>query len=173
MEDKVRQQAERLRVQLAALDGAPPVLIDPAPLRRVEQAALALREALNAVPEDSRPHLTSAELGFMPGPGLDAFVPKHAQVQQKDLGSLAQGAAAVQTWIGASRRQAYREFLVRGYVRGFAHLWREHRPEPADNTPGSAFFEFAQGWLQFAGVAADHQRLIGAALQPEWRLRRE
>ena len=73
MEDEIRRQAERLREQLGALEQAPPLAIDADALHAVGEAAAALRTALAALPREQRIHVTSAELGFMPGSALEAF----------------------------------------------------------------------------------------------------
>lgn len=171
MEAEVRRQAGRLREQLAQLDASGPLALDPAPLERVAAAASALREALADTPSPLRSLLTSAELGFMPGPGLEAFAPRHAQEWDKELGSLAEGARAVAAWRGTGGREARRNWLVRGYIRGFAHQWRlAGRGEPDVEGADRAFLDFAATWLHYAGVTGDPARRCRAALGKGWRL---
>jgi hypothetical protein len=169
MEAEVRRQAGRLRAQLAEFDAGPAIDAADAPLADVEEAAAALRRALDALPSGSRTHLTSAELGFMPGPTLDAFVPRHFQDLDKQLSGIVQGALAVRDWRGESGRAARRRFLIRGYIRGFAHQWRQAGRGEPDTAPGSPFFDFARQWLHHAGVGDVEARMLEDALGRGWR----
>jgi hypothetical protein len=169
LEQQTRRQAERLREQLDTLGQAGSLAVDIGALQRVERGAAELRDALALLSGELRTHLASAELGFMPGPALDAFVPRHRQDWDKRLGTLAVAASAVQQWQGSDGRRAHRLFLIRGYIRGFAHLWRQHAEAPADPSPGSPFFEFACQWLDYADVRGDHEALIAGALESGWR----
>jgi hypothetical protein len=171
MEATVRGQAERLGAQLADLASAAPLAADAPGLEEVAAAAQALRSALGRLPQDLRPLLVSAELGFMPGSGLDAFAPKHFQDWDKELGSLAEGCEAILQWRGESGGNARRNWLIRGYIRGFAHQWRQAGlGEPDTSTAETAFCRFASRWLTEAGVADHHHRRITAALGPRWRV---
>jgi hypothetical protein len=171
MEATVRGQAERLRAQLAELAGAAPLAVDGACLADVSAAARALRSALGQLPPEVRPLVAGAELGFMPGPSLDAFAPKHFQEWDKELGSLTEGCEAIGQWQGEAGRGARRDWLIRGYIRGFAHQWRQAgRGEPDTSTAGTAFCRFASRWLDEAGVTDQHHRRITAALGPRWRV---
>lgn len=169
LDARVRAQAERLRDQLDALETAPPLAPDAAILQRVERAATDLRDALALLSAEDAARLTSAELGFMPGPALDAHVAGHREDWDGRLRRLAAGAAAARAWTGQAGLAAHREFLVRGYLRGFAHLWRERTGRPSDPDRGSPFFEFASRWLDHAGVEGDHEALLAAALGADWR----
>lgn len=170
MEAEVRRQAERLRAQLAEFDAGPPVAAAEPSLAAVEQAATVLRTALAALPGGSRTYLTSAELGFMPGPNLDGFVDKHFQDLDKQLWSLAQGARAARQWRDEQGRPHRRTFLVRGYLRGFAHQWRQAGKGEPDTSAGSPFFEFARQWLAHAGVQNVDAKTLADALGKGWRL---
>lgn len=170
MEAEVRRQADRLRAQLAEFDAGSPIAAAEAPLAAVEQSAATLRAALQALPAESRTHLTSAELGFMPGPTLDAFVDRHLKDLDKQLSSLAQGARAVSEWDGESGRAARRTFLIRGYIRGFAHQWRQAGLGEPDTAAGSPFFTFARQWLEHAGVRDADAAMLQAALGSGWRV---
>jgi len=170
MEDEIRRQAERLREQLGALEQAPPLAIDADALHAVGEAAAALRTALAALPREQRIHVTSAELGFMPGPALEAFADKHAAGFDKTLGALAQGAAAVSGSAGEAGRAQRRAFLVRGYLRGFAHQWRQAGKGEPGTDEGSSFYELAARWLRFAGVDDVTPGLVRHALSRDWRV---
>lgn len=171
MEAEVRRQAERLREQLAALDREPPLASDTTVLGRVDAAATALRRALGEVPPDLRSLLTAAELGFMPGPNLEAFTPKNFQDWDKDLASLAQGCEAMVQWQGEAGREARRNWLIRGYIRGFAHQWRKAgMGEPDMATEEGGFMAFAARWLHHAGVTENLPGRVRAALGPGWRV---
>jgi hypothetical protein len=170
MEAEVRRQAERLRDQLAAFDAGSAVTVAEPPLAAVGQSAAALRAALAALPADSRTHLTSAELGFMPGPNLDAFVDRHFQELDKQLSGLVQGARAVREWRGEQGRRARRTFLIRGYIRGFAHQWRQAGRGEPDTAAGTPFFDFARQWLDHAGVREVDPKMLEDALGRGWRI---
>ncbi len=165
----VRSQAERLGQQLERLDGLPKGPLGPT-LAQISAQAEALQVALESLPEDVAAGLMSAELGFMPGPAATAALPGHGREWQGRLRRLAEGAAAVQEWLAPEGVLAYRAFLIRGYLRGFAHLWREATQTEADPATGSEFFQFAAGWLAHAGVADDPAPLIRAALSSGWRV---
>lgn len=170
MEATVRGQAERLRAQLAELAAAAPLAADAACLQAVATAATALRSALGQLPAELRPLLASAELGFMPGPTLDAFAPKHFQEWDKELGSLAEGCEAIGQWQGDAGREARRNWLIRGYIRGFAHQWRlAGHGEPDTSSADTPFCRFASQWLDAAGVTDHQHRRVAAALGPRWR----
>jgi hypothetical protein len=169
LEDRAQQQAERLRDQLDALEIGWAPLADLAALQRVTRSAADLRRALALLPSDVAGHLLSAELGFMPGPAAQAFLARHRDDWDGRLAKLHAGAQAAQQWSGPDGQEAYRQFLIRGYVRGFAHLWREATGQPAEPQPGSAFFEFAARWLEHADVTEDHETILLAALSPGWR----
>jgi len=164
---RAREQAERLRQQLAHLDELLPGT--GSGLAQISAQARALQAALGALPQELAACLMSAELGFMPGPAASAALPGHGRDWQGRLSRLAQGGEAVQEWLGPDGTAAHRAFLVRGYLRGFAHLWREATQTEADVTVGSEFFEFAAGWLAHAGVTDDPAPLLGAALASDWR----
>lgn len=167
---RARDQAERLDRQLARLDGLP---MGPSPeLAQISAQAAALQAALESLPEELAAGLMSAELGFMPGQAATAALPGHRDDWQGRLDRLAQGAAAVQAWLGPEGMAAYRAFLIRGYLRGFAHLWREATQTEADPAAGSEFFDFAAGWLAHAGVRDDPAPFISAALASDWRIGR-
>ena len=170
MEAEVCRQAERLRAQLADFDDGPAVDAAEPPLTAVGEAATALRAALAAIPPGSRTHLTSAELGFMPGPNLDAFVDRHFQELDKQLSGIAQGAHAVREWRGEEGRAARRTFLIRGYIRGFAHQWRQAGRGEPDTASGASFFDFARHWLEHAGVRDVDARMLADALGRGWRI---
>ena len=51
---------------------------------------------------------------------------RHFQELDKQLSGIAQGAHAVREWRGEEGRAARRTFLIRGYIRGFAHQRLEH-----------------------------------------------
>jgi len=170
MEAEVRRQAERLRAQLAEFDAGHAVDADEPPLAAVGEATTALRAALVALSPGSRSHLTSAELGFMPGPNLDAFVDRHFQDLDKQLSGIAQGARAVLEWRGEQGRAARRTFLVRGYIRGFAHQWRQAGRGEPDTAAGTPFFDFARQWLDHAGVRDVDARMLEDALGRGWRI---
>jgi len=169
-EAEVRRQAERLRAQLAEFDVGPAVDAAEPPLAAVGEAAAALRAALAALPPGSRAHLTSAELGFMPGPSLDAFVDRHFQDLDKQLAGIAQGARAVSEWRGEQGRAARRKFLIRGYIRGFAHQWRQAGRGEPDTAAGTPFFAFARQWLDHAGVRDVDAQVLRDALGRGWRI---
>lgn len=169
LEDRAQQQAERLRDQLDALEIGWAPLADLAALQRVRRAADDLRGALAMLPSDVAGHLLSAELGFMPGSAARAFLARHRDDWDARLGRLVAGADAAQQWSGPEGQETYRRFLIRGYVRGFAHMWREATGLAADPQPGSAFFEFAGRWLEHADVAEDQESVLQAALAPDWR----
>lgn len=171
MEATVRGQAQRLRAQLAELADAAPLAVEGAHLAEIAAAAAALRSALGNLPPGLRPLLAGAELGFMPGPNLDAFAPKHFQEWGKELGSLAEGCEAIAQWQGDAGREARRNWLIRGYIRGFAHQWRQAGlGEPDTSTDQTPFCQFASRWLGEAGVTDQHHRRITAALGPRWRV---
>lgn len=170
MEAEVRRQAERLRAQLAEFDGGPAIDAAGPPLAAVGEAANALRAALAALPPGSRVHLTSAELGFMPGPNLDAFVDRHFQDVDKQLSGIVQGARAVLEWRGEQGRAARRTFLIRGYIRGFAHQWRQAGRGEPDTAAGSPFSDFARQWLDRAGVSNVDEAMLRDALGRGWRI---
>jgi hypothetical protein len=67
---------------------------------------------------DAGPAVDAAE------PPLVAFVDRHIQDLDKQLSGIVQGARAVREWHGEQGRAARRTFLIRGYIRGFAHQWR-------------------------------------------------
>ena len=165
---RARDQAERLGQQLARLDGLPPGT--GSNLAQISAQAEALQAALGSLPEELAAGLMSAELGFMPGPAATAALSGHGRDWQGRLRRLAQGADAVQEWLGPQGTAAYRGFLIRGYLRGFAHLWREATQMEADPAPGSEFFDFAAGWLAHAGVTDDPAPLLSAALASDWRI---
>lgn len=166
----IAAQGARLVAQLRALDGAVAPLADPAALGAVAEAAGALRAALAALPEPVAAWLASAELGFMPGETLAQFLPRHRDEWQRELRNLAAGATAVAGWTdpaaGAAR---YRAFLVRGYLRGFAHLWRTHRKSEPPLDPGSPFVLLVARQLQAAAIPADAVALLRGALASDWR----
>jgi len=165
---RARDQAERLGQQLARLDGLP---MGPCPnLAQISAQAAALQAALESLPEEMAAGLMSAELGFMPGKAATAALPGHGRDWQGRLRRLAQGADAVQEWLGPDGTAAYRAFLIRGYLRGFAHMWREATQAEADPAPASEFFDFAAGWLAHAGVTEDPAPLLRAALASDWRI---
>jgi DNA-directed RNA polymerase specialized sigma24 family protein len=169
MEAEVRRQAGRLREQLDEFDSGPAVDAAGPPLAAVGEAAAALRTALASLPPGSRAHLTGAELGFMPGPNLDAFVDRHFQELDKQLSGIAQGARAVREWHGEQGRAARRTFLIRGYIRGFAHQWRQAGRGEPDTGEASPFFDFARHWLDHAGVRDADAKMLKDALGRGWR----
>lgn len=166
----IAAQGARLAAQLRALDGADAPLADPGALVAVAEAAGALRAALAALPEPAAGWLASAELGFMPGATLAQFLPRHRDEWQRELRNLAAGATAVAGWTdpaaGAAR---YREFLVRGYLRGFAHLWRTHRKCEPPLAAGSPFVGLVEEQLRAAAIRDDAVTLLARALASEWR----
>jgi hypothetical protein len=171
MEATVRGQAQRLRAQLGELADDAPLAVEGARLAEIAAAAAALRSALGNLPPALKPLLASAELGFMPGPNLDAFAPKHFQDWDKELGSLAEGCEAIAQWQGEAGREARRNWLIRGYIRGFAHQWRlAGNGEPDTSTAETDFCRFASRWLDEAGVTDQQHRRIVAALGPRWRV---
>lgn len=169
LENMARAQAERLRDQLDELDRAPPLAIEQSTLQQIERQASRLRDSLAGLPTDFRALLASAELGFMPGAALDEFLPRHRDRWDQDLARIVAGAQAVRSWAGSEGQDCRREFLVRGYIRGFAHLWTQHASLPADPEPGSAFFEFASRWLAHADVTERYEERIADALDSDWR----
>ncbi len=166
----IAAQGARLAAQLQALAGAAAPAADPAALAAVAGAAAALRAALADLPGPVAAWLASAELGFMPGETLTQFLPRHRDEWQRELRNLAAGATAVAGWTdpaaGAAR---YREFLVRGYLRGFAHLWRTHRKSEPPLAADSPFVVLVAAQLEAAGIAGDPVLLLGGALASDWR----
>ncbi len=166
----IAAQGARLVAQLRALDGVAAPAADPAALAAVAAAAGALRTALADLPAPAAAWLASAELGFMPGETLTQFLPRHRDEWQRELRNLAAGATAVASWAdraaGASR---YRAFLVRGYLRGFAHLWRTHRKSEPPLTAGSPFVLLVTAQLAAAGITDDPGLLLDGALASDWR----
>lgn len=167
---ELARQGARLAAQLAALAGADPHPAADAALARVAAAATELRAALRAVPAEVSAALASAELGFMPGPTLEGFVAKHRADWDKELGSLTAGAVAVAGWADAAEGPArYRAFLVRGYLRGFAHQWRLHRKSEPPLEAGSEFVTAVAAELGAAGISGDTVALLRSALASDWR----
>jgi hypothetical protein len=165
---RARDRAERLGQQLDRLDGRP--MGPGAKLAQISTQAAALQAALASLPEELAAGLMSAELGFMPGKAATAALPGHGSDWQGRLRRLGQGADAVQEWLGPDGTAAYRAFLIRGYLRGVAHMWREATQTDADPAAGSEFFDFAAGWLSHAGVTDDPAPLLSAALASDWRI---
>jgi hypothetical protein len=93
----------------------------------------------------------------MPGETLTQFLPRHRDEWQRELRNLAAGA------------RRYREFLVRGYLRGFAHLWRTHRKSEPPLAADSPFVVLVAAQLEAAGIAGDPVLLLGRALASDWR----
>jgi hypothetical protein len=170
LDSKVRPQAERLRDQLDELASAPTQAPDVASLQRIARAANELRDILARLTTDAAARLTSAELGFMPGPALENHLDRHRQDWDQRLMRLAAGAQASGSWGGVDGQQSYQDFLIRGYIRGFAHLWRQHTEQAAEPDPGKPFFEFASRWLRYADVLDEHEQLIATALASDWRM---
>ena len=163
--DKSQELADRLVEGLEKLNS---INSSPEAEEALNFSTLAnkLNQALHILPNDIRKLIHTADTGFASN---GQWVDENIKQQNSQIKKLARAAKMVSIWLSPEGDEAERAFIIRGNIRGWAHVWRKEKKGTAKIESDLKFIEFAKDCLSRAGINDNQTERIDKSLGSDWR----
>ncbi|MEC9375091.1 MAG: hypothetical protein VYA80_01825 [Pseudomonadota bacterium] len=125
-----------------------------------------LNQAIHVLPGDIRRLIHTADTGFASN---GEWVNENIKQQNIQIEKLARAAKMVSIWLSSEGAEVEKNFIIRGNIRGWAHVWRKEEKGTAKIESDLKFIEFAKDCLSRAGINDNQTERIDKALGSDWR----